>query len=69
MIFLLDHGLIELGHAFDLHISVLELPLVILLEQYGADEANDAVLVGEDADDIGTALDLLVQPLEWVGRV
>ena len=33
----------------------------------GADESDDAVFVGEDADDIGAALDLLVQPLEWIG--
>lgn len=43
---------------------MLELPLVILLEQDGSDEARDAVLVGEDADDVGSALDLLGPPLE-----
>ena len=57
------------GHAFDLHVAVLELPLVILFEEHGADETDDAVLVGEDADDIGASLDLLVQPLERIGRV
>jgi len=46
---------------------VLKLPLVVLLEQDGTDEADDGVLVGEDADDVGAALDLLVQPLEWIG--
>ena len=40
---------------------MLELVFVVLLEQDGADEADDAVFVGEDADDIGAALDLLVQ--------
>lgn len=42
---------IEFGHAFDMHVAVLELPLVILLEEDSPDEANDAVLIGEDADD------------------
>jgi len=36
--------LVELGHAFDLHIAMLELPLVVLLEQDGTYEADDAVL-------------------------
>ncbi len=61
--------MVEFGHAFDLHVAVLELPLVILFEEHGADETDDAVLVGEDADDIGASLDLLVQPLERIGRV
>jgi hypothetical protein len=48
---------------------MLELPLVILLEQDSSDESRDAVLVREDANDVGPTLDLLDQPLEWVGRV
>jgi hypothetical protein len=35
---------------------VLELPVVVLLEQDGADEPRDRGLVGEDADDVGAAL-------------
>ena len=35
---------------------MLELVFVVLLEQDGTDEADDAVLVGEDADDIGATL-------------
>ncbi len=38
-------------------------PLVGLLEQHGADQADHRVPVGEDADDVGAAPDLLVQPL------
>ena len=37
---------------------MLELIFVVLLKQDGADEADDAVLVGEDADDIGAALEV-----------
>ena len=32
----------------------------------GADEADDGGAIGEDADDVGAAADLLVQPLERV---
>ena len=66
---LIDHGVVEFGHALDLHVAMLELSLVILLQQDGADEAGDAVLVGEDAGDIGAALYLLGGVLERVGRV
>jgi hypothetical protein len=40
--------LVEFGEALDLHVAVLKLPLVVLLEQDGTDEADDGVLVGED---------------------
>src|SRR5262249_11606000 len=40
---------------------------VVLLEQEGADEADDGVFVGEDADDVGTALDLAIEALEGIG--
>ena len=43
-----------------MHIATLELPLVLLLEQDGVDEADDAVLVGKDAHDIGKALTSLL---------
>ncbi len=59
--------MVEFGHAFDLHVSVLELPLVVLLHQHSPDEADDAVFVREDSDDVGAALDLLVEPLERIG--
>jgi hypothetical protein len=53
-------GVARGSHGFDLHVAALELPFIILLEEHGADEANDAVLVREDADDVGSALHLLV---------
>jgi hypothetical protein len=37
-------------------------PLVVLFGQDGADEADQGVAVGEDADDVGAAADLLVEP-------
>ncbi len=47
----------------------LDRPLVGLLQQERADQASDRGLVGKDADDVGTALDLAVQPLERVDRM
>jgi len=42
---------VEFGHGLDLHVSMLQLPFVVGLEQDGANAADDALLVGEDADD------------------
>lgn len=44
-------------------------PFVVLFEQDGADQPHDRCLVGVNADDVGAALDLLVEPLERVGGV
>jgi hypothetical protein len=49
--------------------GALDSPLVVLLEEDGADEAGDGGLVREDADDLGAALDLAVQALARIGRV
>ncbi len=40
---------------------------VVLFGEDRADQADDRGSVGEDADDIGAAADLLVEPLEQVG--
>ena len=47
--------------------AVAGLPLVVHVGQDGADEADHGGGVGEDPDDAGSALDLLVDPLERVG--
>ena len=47
----------------------LDRPFIVLLEQDGADQAGDGVLIGEDADNFGAALDLTVQPFQRIGRV
>lgn len=41
-------------------------PLVVLFEEQCADEAQDGVVVWEDADDVGAALNLAIQPLDRV---
>ena len=43
-------------------------PFVVLVSQDGADEADDGVAAGEDADDIGPAADFLVEPFLRVVR-
>jgi len=43
-------------------------PVVVLFGQDGADEPGQGVAVGEDADDVGAAADLPVQPLGRVVR-
>jgi hypothetical protein len=55
--------------SFKLHVSTIELPLVVLLEQHRADEALYRSLVGEDPDDIGSALYLSIEPLQRVRAV
>ena len=52
-----------------LHVAPVETPLVVLLEHHGADESGDRRVVGEDAHDIGTPLDLGIEPLERIGAV
>jgi hypothetical protein len=46
----------QLGHRFDLHVAVLQLPFVVLLEQHRTDQPDSRGLIGEDADDIGRRL-------------
>jgi hypothetical protein len=41
----------------------------VLLEQDRTDEACDGLFVGEDADDLGSALDLAINPFERVDGV
>lgn len=55
--------------VFQGHVTMLELPLVVLLQQDRTHEAPYRSLVVEDADYVGAALHLLVQPLDRVGAV
>jgi hypothetical protein len=65
-----DEGIIaQLADAFQRHVAgALDGPFVVLFEQHGADEADDGVLVREDADDVGAPLDLAVEALDRVGE-
>lgn len=60
----------QLRNAFQCHVAApLDGPLVVLLEQQGADETRDGILIGEDADDPGAPLYLAVQTFERIGAV
>jgi hypothetical protein len=43
----------QFGHDLNLHRAVLQLPFIVLLEQYRADQSNDGGVMREDADNIG----------------
>ena len=51
------------GEDFQAHIAAGLGPFVVLLGQHRADQADDGVAAGEDADHVGAAADFLVQPL------
>ena len=56
-----------MADAFQRHVAgALDGPFIVLFEQQRADEADDGVVVGEDADDVGSPLDLAVQAFDGV---
>ena len=57
------------GQLFHRHVAAGDGPLIILLQHEGADEASDGLAIGEDADDVGAPLDLLVDTFQWIGAV
>ncbi len=59
----------EFKERFDAEIALLERPLVVLIHEHGADQADDRGLVGEDPYDVGAPLHFLIKPLKGVGGV
>lgn len=60
----------ESGHGFQRHAaSALYGPLVVSLDEDGADETDDRRLVREDSDDFRATLDFAVQTFDRIGRV
>ena len=58
------------SYAFQRDVSgALDGPFIILLKQDGADEPDQRSLIREDADDLGSALDLAIEPFERIGGV
>jgi hypothetical protein len=49
------------GEDVDAEVAAAFGPFVVLLGQDGADEADEGVAGGEDADDVGAAADLPVE--------
>ena len=66
-----DDGIVaDAGDAFRRHVAgALDGPFVVLLEQDGTDQSAYGRLVGKDAHDLGPALHLAVDALEWVCAV
>ena len=66
-----DDGIIADGRdGFQRHVAgALDCPFIILFQQDGPGEPDDGLVVGEDADDLGAALDLAVDALDRIGRV
>jgi hypothetical protein len=66
-----DEGIIaDGGDAFQRDVaSALDGPFVVLFEQDSADEACDGRFVGEDADNLGAALDLAIEAFQRIGGV
>ena len=54
------------GQGFLGEVAAADEPLVVLLDQQHAGEADQRGVVGEDADDVGAAADLAVDALERV---
>ena len=55
------------AQTFKLHVTTLNLPLVVLLKQQSSNKANDGRIVGEDTDDAGATFDLGVEPFQGLG--
>ncbi len=57
----------EIGRALSLakglgaEVAARNLQLIVLLSEDGADQANDSAIVGEDFDDVGATLDVVIQ--------
>jgi len=65
-----DRIFAQWSDRFQGHVAgALDGPFIVLLEQDGADQAGDGVLIGEDADDLGAPLDLAVEPFQRIGAV
>jgi hypothetical protein len=52
------------AHAFSAEVAALDEPLVCLLDEQRAGEADHGGVVGEDPDDVGAAADLLVDAFD-----
>lgn len=57
----------ERGDSFQGHVAgALHRPLVILLQQQGADQPGDRGLLWEDPDDVAAPFDFVVQRLDGI---
>jgi hypothetical protein len=60
--------MVDEAHGFFGEVAAVNgLPVVVLLGEDGADEADHGGVVGEDPDDVAAAFELLVDSFEGVG--
>jgi hypothetical protein len=57
----------EWFHRLAAHVAAADEPFVIRFDCQHRDQANQARVVGEDSDDVGTAADFAVEALQRVG--
>jgi hypothetical protein len=55
------------GKRLHVEVSVCLEPKFMDLNGKGPDQARATLRIGKDADDVGTALELLVEPFQHVG--
>jgi hypothetical protein len=51
----------QVRHSLDLDVAALQQPLIILFKKHGADQSDDASLIGKDADDRARRLNPLLR--------
>jgi hypothetical protein len=60
-------GAVEGRDRLDREVAPADEPLVFLLDAEHPGQADQALVVGEDADDVGAPADLFVEALQRVG--
>src|SRR4051794_15485186 len=55
-------------HRAGRQVAAADQPVVVLFDAEHPGQADEAVVVGEDPDNVGAAADLVVEALKWVGR-
>jgi hypothetical protein len=58
----------ERPHRLGGQVAPADQPLVVLLDGEHRGQADQALVVGEDADDVGAPADLAVEALKRIGR-
>ena len=64
-----DVGIVgDVGKRFKRHIAPCDRPFVVGLQHQRTDEADDGLIIGEDADHVCAPLHLAIHLFEWIGR-
>ena len=65
----MELGFLEVGERGHVKVAGSIEPFLVLFRGEGAHQAQAALLVGEDADDLGAAFEFLVEAFEEVGAL